>query len=125
MECNLDKEILINCLGKWNFNLFGQFNVMNSSSIPLFALGIIIIGLWFTTFSLKPKLQAIGWFIATIGAGMNSIHCFNVGRIILGCCNLAVVIFDLGLAVARFNQYKKSLLSNREKFLKEVMDSRK
>ena len=98
---------------------------MNSSSIPFFALGIIIIGLWFTTFSLKPKLQAVGWFIATIGAGMNSIHCFNVGRMVLGCCNLAVVIFDLGLAIARFNQYKKSLLSNREKFLKEVMDSRK
>lgn len=98
---------------------------MNNPSIPFFALGIIIIGLWFTTFSLKPKLQAIGWFIAAIGAGMNSIHCFNVGRIILACCNLAVVIFDLGLAVARFNQYKKSLLTNREKFLKEVMDSRK
>ena len=98
---------------------------MSSSSIPFLALGIIIIGLWFTTFSLKPKLQAIGWFIATVGAGLNAYHCFDVGRIVLAICNLGVVIFDFGLAIARFNQYKDSLLSKREKFLKEVMDSRK
>ena len=98
---------------------------MNNLSIPFFALGIIIIGSWFTTFSLKPKLQAIGWLIATIGAALNAYYCFDVGRIILACCNLGLVILDLGLALHRYSKYKDSLLTKREKFLKEVMDSRK
>ena len=71
------------------------------------------------------RVASIGWVIVAIGVAINMIHCFILGKIILGIFNMVFSILDGLAAVVTYKVYKESLLENREKFLEEIMNYKK
>ena len=95
-----------------------------NEAIPFISIFIVMFGLVITMRKNK-GVASIGWVIVAIGVAINMIHCFILGKIILGIFNMIFSILDGLAAVATYKAYKESLLENREKFLNEIMKYKK
>ena len=67
----------------------------------------------------------IGWSIIAVGMYVNMLFCFLNGRIELGIVNFLLALYDTWMVYYWFRQYKKKKMTQREKFLDEIMNKRK
>ena len=70
------------------------------------------------------KKRPNGWLIMAIGVLLNSMLIFYQGRIWLGFLNISIALLDFWLFLVHWTRYKKVKMSQREKFLNEIMKSR-
>lgn len=95
-----------------------------NEAIPFISIFIVMFGLAIIIRK-NMRVASIGWVIVAIGVAINMIHCFILGKIILGIFNMVFSILDGLAAVVTYKVYKESLLENREKFLEEIMNYKK
>lgn len=100
---------------------------MVSSTLNMVSLGFIIIGMFMSMIIMENRRgRYIGWLLLAIGMFINAYALiFLEGRWILSLFNIGAGILDLYLFFFWKRKYNESKLSNREKFLEEIMSLKK
>ena len=91
------------------------------------SLGFIIIGMFMSMIIMENRRgRYIGWLLLAIGMFINAYALiFLEGKWILSLLNIGAGILDLYLFFFWKKKYNESKLSNREKFLEEIMSLKK
>lgn len=91
------------------------------------SLGFIIIGMFMSMIIMENRRgRYIGWLLLAIGMFINAYALiFLEGKWILSLLNIGAGILDLYLFFFWKRKYNESKLSNREKFLEEIMSLKK
>ena len=111
-------------MGEWNFDLSYKFIVMTNILTILFMIVIFSGSYVAITSPESSKKRPNGWLIMAIGVLLNSMLIFYQGRIWLGFFNTSVALLDFWLFLVHWTRYKKTKMSQREKFLNEITKSR-
>ena len=100
---------------------------MVSSTLNMVSLGFIIIGMFMSMIIMENRRgRYIGWLLLAIGMFINAYALiFLEGKWILSLLNIGAGILDLYLFFFWKRKYNESKLSNREKFLEEIMSLKK
>jgi uncharacterized membrane protein len=91
------------------------------------SLGFIIIGMFMSMIIMENRRgRYIGWLLLAIGMFINAYSlAFLSGKWVVSLLNVGAGILDLYLFFFWRRRYKESKLSNRERFLEEIMKLKK
>lgn len=100
---------------------------MISSTLNIVSLSLIVIGMLMSMMIMDNKKgRSLGWLLLSIGMFINAYSlAFLSGKWVLSLLNVGAGILDLYLFFFWRRRYKESKLSNREKFLEEIMKLKK
>lgn len=115
-------------MGKWNTNIFNEFNVMSTTLGWIFwAIGIINIYLglyfaWAKKYQDNHKKILMGWLLMIIGLMFNSIAALIEFKWFVFAFSIVAILLDYSIYRTRKKEFGVKENNMRELFLKEISE---